>query len=746
MMQCRSIFQFARAACAALPLLGSLAIAPPARADKNYSQQVFFENSLSPGNYFYSKGKAAAPSQLTLIDGKLPVETTSFISGPNALELHWQSMPNGGWEATLRLYEWRNRTIDFPGDNLFLWVDAPQGLSRKALPLLALQDKDGNFTHPLNLADFTADLQAGKWIRVKVPLDSFRSASVHPFEPHRLNTLVFAQSAADQAPHTLLLDDIRIENDAPATAAPLPPVQDVRAKGYERHIDITWQADDSADFAQYVIYRSQQGSPFQAIGVQRPGIHRFVDFIGQPGQTASYKVSMRSSSLRESALSSAATATTHAMTDDELLTMVQEASFRYYWEGAEPHSGMTRENLPGNDDIVATGASGFGIMAVIVGVDRGFITRQQGIDRLLQITGFLAGADRYHGAWPHFLSGSTGRRLPVFDMFDNGADLVETSFMMEGLLAARQYFKGPSASEKALYAQITDLWHGVDWEWFRATPRRDALYWHWSPEYTWYISNRLTGWNEVMITYLLAIASPTHGVPASLYYTGWVGEDIHNPYVNGKTYYGIRLDVGTGMGGPLFFTDYSFMGFDPRGKRDKYADYYVNNRNQAWINRAYCIHDPNRWKGYGADAWGLTAVDGPDGYQPYEPTPRLDDGTIAPTGAVSAYAYTPAASLAAIRHFYRDLGPQLWGIYGFRDAFNLQENWYSGIYMGLNQAPMAVMIENRRTGLVWKNFMANPEIRSMLQRIGFQPDSTSAESSPANHRELESGIGVHAYR
>jgi hypothetical protein len=358
-------------------------------------------------------------------------------------------------------------------------------------------------------------------------------------------------------------------------------------------------------------------------------------------------------------------------------------------------------------------------MSLIVGADRGFITRQQAIDRLLRITAFLDTADRYHGAWPHFLSGSTGHTLPVFGMFDNGADLVETSFLMEGLLSARQYFKGDSPSERELYKRITNLWQTVDWNWFRATPKRDALYWHWSPDYSFYIANRLTGWNEVMITYLEAIASRSHGIPGSDYYSGWAGEGIGNQYANGKTYYGITLPVGGGTGGPLFFTDYSFMGYDPHGRRDKFADYFENNRDQALINQEYCIHNPHHWKGYGADTWGLTAVDGPDGYVPYEPTQDLDDGTIAPTGAISAFAYTPEPSMLALKHFYRDLGAQVWGIYGFRDAFNLQENWYSGITMGLNQAPMAVMIENYRTGLVWRSFMANPEIQPMLSAAGF---------------------------
>jgi hypothetical protein len=691
---------------------------PSAIADQNYSQQVFFVNSLSPKDYFYSNGHVTPPSSLELIRDKLPVETSTFISGPNAIELQWKSMPAGGWEGELDIYKWRDRYVDFSGRYLFLWFCSKEGILARNLPRLALRDLDGNFTRPLALVPYTHDLKPSQWTRVRIPVAAFSTASLHQFEPRHLSVVAFIQGAADQTPHTLFVDDIRIENAPTATRAPATP-GGVKAKGYERHVDITWDPVEDPALAQYVIYRSMNGGPFRAIGVQRPGVNRFCDFLGDPHATASYRVSARTSSLRESPLSPAVAASTHPMTDDQLLTMVQEASFRYYWEADEPHSGMTREDTPGNDDIVAVGASGFGIMSLIVGADRGFITRQQAIDRLLRITAFLEKADRYHGAWPHFLSGSTGHTLPVFGMFDNGADLVETSFLMEGLLSARQYFKGSSPSEQELYKRITNLWQTVDWNWFRATPKRDALYWHWSPDYSFYTANRLTGWNEVMITYLEAIASPSHGIPASDYYSGWVGEGITNQYANGKAYYGITLPVGGGTGGPLFFTDYSFMGYDPHGRRDKFADYFENNRDQALINQEYCIHNPHHWKGYGADNWGLTAVDGPDGYVPYEPTADLDDGTIAPTGAISAFAYTPEQSMLAMKHFYRDLGAQAWSIYGFRDAFNLQENWYSGITMGLNQAPMAVMIENYRTGLVWRSFMTNPEIQQMLTAVGF---------------------------
>jgi exo beta-1,2-glucooligosaccharide sophorohydrolase (non-reducing end) len=698
-------------------------VAASARADQNYSQQVFFENSLSATNYFYSSGKVSPPSQLKLIDEKLPVETATFMSGPNALELQWESASNGGWSAELKLYEWRNRIHLFPGSRLFLWVYAADGIRAADLPQLALRDSGGNFTQPLSLGAYTEDIKPRSWTRVGIPLASFQTASVNAFEPRRLNTLILVQGKPDATPHTLLLDDIRIENDPPSAQTAPPTPTGVQAKGYERHIDITWNAVEDPALAQYVVYRSISGEPFQPIGVQRPGVNRFCDYTGNPHLTASYQVTARTSSLHESAPSSTVSAGTHPMTDEELLTMVQEASFRYYWEAAEPHSGMTRENTPGDDDIVALGASGFGVMATIVAADRGFITHQQAIERLSRITEFLATADHYHGAWPHFLSGSTGHTLPVFDIYDNGADLVETSFIMEGLLAARQYFKQDGPSGQALYERITKLWEGVDWNWFRATPQRDALYWHWSPEYSFHIANRLTGWNEVMITYLDAIASTTHGIPATDYYSGWVGEGIGNRYANGKSYFGIKLDVGENTGGPLFFTDYTFMGFDPRGMHDRFTDYFNNNRAMALINQQYCIHNAHHWKGYGEDTWGLTAVDGPQGYAPYEATFDLDDGTLAPTGAIGAFPYTPQASMEALKHFYRDLGAQVWSIYGFRDAFNLQQNWYSGITMGLNQAPMVVMIENYRTGLVWKNFMANPEIRPALKNIGFRPDA-----------------------
>jgi exo beta-1,2-glucooligosaccharide sophorohydrolase (non-reducing end) len=252
-------------------------------------------------------------------------------------------------------------------------------------------------------------------------------------------------------------------------------------------------------------------------------------------------------------------------------------------------------------------------------------------------------------------------------------------------LAARQYFKGDGEAGQSLYRRITQLWETVEWDWYRRSPQNNALLWHWSSQWSWFIDHRLTGFNETMITYLLAIASPTHGVPASLYYTGWAGQseaaiayrsgwsgsNEGDRYINGHTYFGIKLDVGVGTGGPLFFTQYSFMGFDPRGIHDRYTDYFDNNRNLALIDQAYCESNPGHFQGYSADDWGLTASDDQLGYLAHAPDRATDNGTITPTGALASFPYTPEASMAALKFFYRQLGDRLWGVYGPRDAFNL---------------------------------------------------------------------------
>lgn len=732
---------------AAGPASSALADAASGNRKTDYFKHVFFDNSLTPDRYYYSEGSVAEPSRLRLDRGRIPVDTKIYFTPPNALCLQWRSMPDGGWEATLLLERWRNRDVSFKGDTLYFWCFSPESLPATHLPRVELSDTEGGFTAPLSLDHLTEDLAARQWVQVKLPLGKFRTASVDPFKPKRLAKVTFVQGAPDAADHTLIIDEVKIDYAAESGASlPVTPKQ-LRAKGYDRHIDLSWQAG-SHEVQRYVIYRSFDGASYRPIGIQEPRTNRYTDFVGEQNRKAFYRIAASDHNYRESSLSAEVAASTRAFDDEELLTMLQQACFRYYWEAAHPIAGMALENVPGDENMVATGASGFGIMALIVGAERGFISHDQCAERMLKIVGFLEKADRFHGAWAHFMDGRTGKALPVFGKYDNGGDLVETAFLTQGLLVARQYFMGASEGERNLRRRITDLWESVEWNWYRRSPESDFLYWHWSPDYSWHMNFKIVGFNETMIVYLLSIASPTHSVPASMYYTGWASrseEAARNRrgwggtadgqyYANGNSYYGIKLDVGVGPGGPLFFAHYSYMGLDPRQVRDRYTDYFDNNRAIALINHAYCVANPGGYDGYGARCWGLTASDGPLGYVAHEPDPKMDDGTMTPTGALSSFPYTPDPSLQALKYFYRQLGDRLWGIYGFRDAFNLKENWFARIYMGLNQAPITVMIENYRSGLIWKHFMANPEIRPALERIKLISDAAGTYASPGETR------------
>lgn len=708
-----------------------------------YYSHVLFDNSIKADQYFYGRAQASNTSTIATVNGRLPVETKIFHTPPNALRLQWQSNPNGGWSAQIQRPGVRNLAPQFLGDTLMFWCYAEQPIRASELPLIQLADVSRGFSIPVKMSEFIDGIPQGKWVDVRIPLLHFKAEALRGFDPSRLDSMVFIQNAADAVPHSLIIDDIKIDFAGNKNAS-LPPPSNTRAKGYDRHIDVSWNPVSSDGLQHYLILRSNDGLDYKPIGIQVPGINRYADFLGSSNAKAYYKIEAVDRVYRSSPPSEPVSASTRIFTDDELLTMVEEACFRYYWEGAHPNAGMALENIPGDDRIVALGASGFGIMSMLVGVDRGFITRQQGVERLTTIVSFLEKSPRYHGAWAHFLNGYTAQSIPFFGMYDDGGDLVETSFLMEGLLAARQYF----SDQPDLVSRISSLWQGVEWDWYRMSPDSDALYWHWSPDHTWHIHHRLTGWNEVMITYLLAIASPTHGAPPELYYTGWAGQSDPamryrsgwsgttqgNRYVNGNTYYDIKLDVGVGLGGPLFFTHYSFMGFDPHTLTDRYTNYFENNRNLARINREYCIENPGKHAGYGPNTWGLTASDDPFGYHAHQPKERDDNGTITPTGALASYAYTPEASMAALKHFYRDRGAELWGEYGFRDAFNDDEHWVSPIFMGLDQGPIVVMIENGRTGLVWKYFMRNPEVKAMLDRLAaIRESKTAGMASGTSH-------------
>lgn len=707
-----------------------------------YDQHVIFDNSHGVGGYESSSGWFIAPSMLELVNDTIPVETRHFVSPPNALRLAWQSATGGAWETTIEITRRYARPFRFEGEALTFRVFADSEITAANSPRLYLADINSNGTPSATLVSGEERIPPGRWVQVTLPFKALFDRPIQGtddsrFDVRRTLGVTFVQGLDDNEPHTLYLDDFRIRDVETGDASAPPAPETVKVKGYERHFDVEWTPVTADDLLEYRIYRSEDGKTFEPIGTQQGARSRFVDFVGAPPHKASYRVTALDLQGNESAPSpTSRRATTRAFTDDELMTMVQEASFRYYWEAGHPRAGLAPEVLPGDANLLALGGSGFGVMALLVGAERGFETREAVAERMLKIVRFLASADRFHGVWPHFLNGDTGRVVPFFGKYDDGGDLVETAFMVQGLLAARQYFDRKTPAEREIRDTITRLWREVEWSWYRQTPDSDVLYWHWSPDYGFHINHPLIGWNETLIIYLLAIASPTHPVPAELYHTGWAGTSERNVhyrqswsrttagdhYTNGNEFYGIKLDVGVGNGSDLFFTHFSFMGFDPRGIRDRYTNYFKNNRAIALINHAYCVENPRGFAGYGADTWGLSAGINTGGGRPL---PRDDNGTINVMASLASMPYTPDESLAALRHFYRDLGDRIWDIYGFHDGFNETQNWFDEVYMALNQAPITVMIENYRSGLVWKMFMANPEIQPALDAIGFVADDAA---------------------
>lgn len=401
--------------------------------------------------------------------------------------------------------------------------------------------------------------------------------------------------------------------------------------------------------------------------------------------------------------------------EEELLEAVQRQTFAYFWEGAHPVSGLSadRRLTMGEpaDDLIATGGSGFGVMAIIVAVERGWVTRADGVQRLNAMLDLLSRATCYHGAFPHFMNGRTGATIP-FTRKDDAGDLVETSFLIMGLLCARQYFSKDEPLEARIRGLVDYIWHDVEWDWY--TRGRNSLTWHWSPNNGWAMDLEIRGWNECLMTYLLAASAPRYGIDPDLYHKGFA---MGREYLNGKSYYGIPLSLGTPYGGPLYFAHYSFSGIDPRGLKDRYADYWQQNLHHVRINHAHCELNPQGHKGYGKDCWGLTSSDGPQGYAGH--APDNDDGTIAPTAALSSMPYAPREAIAAIRHFLNAHDARVWGRFGFVDAFCEAKQWYADTFLAIDQGPILVMIENYRSGLLWKLFMGVPEIQAGLRALSF---------------------------
>lgn len=490
----------------------------------------------------------------------------------------------------------------------------------------------------------------------------------------------------------------------------------IHAEGSPAHVHLFWNDNIGST---YDIFRAEPSGRF--VRCATVSDNEYMDFsIGKSDKSREYTYRICPSGFPvDSAAAFEVRADVPAATDSALLDMVQKYTLRYFTDFAHPQTGLARERSNDlNGDIVTTGGTGFGLMALISGVERGFITKERALGIIGRTVTFLEDCEKFHGAWAHWYNGDTGEAFS-FSEYDNGGDIVETAFLVEGLLAVRQYLSDSEDASERLLAQRCDrLWKGVEWDWY--TRGEKALYWHWSKNHGWKMNHKIRGFDETFITYVLAVSSPTHPIDPEIYQTCYKDSPV---YFNGKEYCGVTLDLGMDFGGPLFFTHYSFLGLDPRVLDVDGFNMFERNKAHSLIHYNYAIENPKGHKGYGADLWGFTSSDDPlVGYTSHHPNTDAENGTVSPTAAVSSIVYTPEESLGVIRHLYYELGPKVFGKYGFYDAYNpsmAEGQQVVRSFLAIDQGPQVVMIENYRSGLLWDIFMTAPEIQNGLRKLGF---------------------------
>lgn len=688
-----------------------------------FSQDDIIFFSDSPDSIFYdaSWGYQNAPSYLELVgfgNDKFPVDTKHYFKGAHSLRLHWISESGGDWGIAVASVGWLGHDLT-KYDSIVYWINAPQAISQGDLPGIELEDLSNKHSTRILTGDYFSgvDDDSTTWQEVKFPISAFQPGAQN-CDFTRIKTIFHYQNSADGTEHIAWLDEIRtIKEGGVGPGIPDSP-QNIAASGHDGRIDIRWQQNTDTVTTGYYIYRSSAlEGQYNKLSQTPHEVNVYSDYFGENDLTYYYYTTAVNLGYQESPPSDTVIATSYTMTEEELLLSVQEAMFRYFYDYGHPVSGLARERKS-SVEVCASGGTGFGLMTIMIGAENGFISRDSAAARILKILSFLQDdATRFHGAWSHWINGTTGETIP-FSQYDDGGDLVETAYLAQGLLTVRQYFNLDNPTENEIRLRATQMWEAVEWDWYRRSPTSSVLYWHWSPNYEWMMNMPVVGFNEAMIVYLLAVASPTHSVLPTLYYDGWAGP---TNYENGKNFYGYHQWVGPDYGGPLFFTHYSFLGFDPRNKSDQFCNYFENNRNISLIHQAYSINNPLSHVGYDSLVWGLTASDEAGGYSAHAPynIGGVDNGTITPTAAISAMPYTPKESIATLKHFYYVLGPKLWGEFGFKDAFHLGQDWFAQSFIAIDQGPMIIMIENYRTGLCWDMFMSNPEIPAMLNAIGW---------------------------
>ncbi len=628
--------------------------------------------------------------------GKIPVAPTAFV-GENALSLKWTSADGGNWEAGLAKADWSFTDVE-GATELFFWAYSAEGIAKENLPGIKFESLSG-WSDKFLLSAYNEDLPAGVWTKLVLRPD-FEESGV---DMTGIKMVGFCQDVADGAEHHMLVDDLTFSN----LAEEVPAVTALTAEGFDSHVNVRWDGRFNNETTFEVLEEVNGG--LRLISATESTF--LVDFVGQD-INRNYVVRQNLNG-QYSPLASAS-AVTKELTDEQLLDMVQKAAFEYFWESPYAHGATPERRIAGvrENNTVAAGGSGWGFMALPIGVEHGWVTREEAAERALLMAQFFANAERFHGAWSHWINAVSGKAIP-FSELDDGGDLVETALLMQGMLATANYFDGNNANEKGLRTLVYKMMNEIEWDFYRNGT--DALYWHWSPNHDFEMNHKIAGFNEALMVYVLAASMTEHKIEADIYHDGWASGPA---FENGNEFYGFNLPLGPAMGGPLFLSQYSFMVMDPFGMKDQYAAYDEQVVNQTKINHAFCVDNPNGHTGYSDLVWGLTASDNPDGYLAQEPGDAThDNGTITPTAALGAYAFTPELSLPTLKHFYREMGAEIWDLYGFRDAFHVGREWVADGYISIDQGPILAMIENHRSGLLWKLGMTSPYVQTGLRAL-----------------------------
>ncbi len=693
-----------------------------------FSQDIFFFRE-GTDNTFYDQGivdinslgnstfEHTAPPCCPAYNDKVPC-TKSAYNGNTALKFNYTSNVGGDWIVSIFKNDWGLSNLS-SYSHLSFYIYSSEGLSQSALPAIGLKalrkdngTEDNSMTY--SLGDYNEVVPAGKWTLISIPLEIIlNDAANSHLDFSQTKAVVFKQTETNGASRTLFIDDIA----ASIQVANVEPVQNLSAVGYDSHVELNW-TKPSADLAYRIEASFDGGTNYEYRGTTSEAF--YLDFVRSKGTNLSVKYRVFSTSGINVSDAVGAEATTRDFTDDELLDMVQRYTWRYFWDFAHPTYKLTRERS--NDDNpnrITSGGTGMGLMAMIIGYERNYAPQSEIKQAILQILNFLDICPVYHGAFSHWYNGATGQTIP-FSPKDDGGDIVETSFAAAGLIALKNYFTGNDVESQQIRLLADKIWRKIDWSWYRRD-NQNVLYWHWSPNYGWDMNFAIGGFNETLVTYIMAASSPTYGVPAEVYHQGFARSGaIKNP----RQFYGYNLNIAPDYGGPMFWMHYAHLGLDPHRMKDQYADYWTECVNVAKIQHSYSVQNPLSHTNYSDKCWGITASDQADGYSERRPMDN-DNGTIAPTAALGSFPYTPVESMKALKYFYRERGAELFGPMGFYDAFNDELNWVAGSYLAIDQGPILIMLENYRTGLIWNAVMQDADVKNGLTKLGFEDSGTS---------------------